>query len=383
MKFYLTTENNYFVTTEAGQLILVYDVIENLPQKLIQRVFRFTALIESRTLPFLMNLPDISSYSHTITVDGWYDRATFTIPVKTNEITYYMDNLISRQVTFFDPFSNIAWQGFIDKVSVKSGTFQTTIGPVINLINKSRVKFTDISTNAQIISDPITNDVSIAQYGTFELITQAQKLNLTLANQLNQVIVNERSSVEETQNLDTGFDGIIECECLGYYHLLDKYTYYTATDTTTPLTTKLAAVFNAHPDSVYSPYHLFTQNNMSVFTKETEYRTAKTIVEELVSFGSETGYKRMVAGVGPGRVPYYRQVSNETKYSLNLLGQVVSGASVIYPWQLEPGYKISMSNRGYSDTVFIESVQYTAPFTVAINFSMETELKQRIARPFT
>jgi hypothetical protein len=132
-----------------------------------------------------------------------------------------------------------------------------------------------------------------------------------------------------------------------------------------------------------------------VFSEEMGNRYAGDIIRALVSLG-DASYNRWIFMVDAHRYPVYKMAPTEVRYEISLTDRThdvkVFGTNErVLPWQVECGEWLRVSDlltksTGY-DTLredprnrFLESVQYTAPYSLSLTGGRIDTVGQMLAQ---
>jgi hypothetical protein len=128
---------------------------------------------------------------------------------------------------------------------------------------------------------------------------------------------------------------------------------------------------------------------------EDQNRTARTIIDELVSYGGGAD-DRWLFGVYANRIIHFNQAPTAVEYVYYLVDNSqrieTKTGEVIPAWDVLPGKWISMLDFMYGSAVteldahgdprsfFVEQVDYTAPNTISISGNKVRKLPQYLAK---
>ncbi|MCJ7741654.1 MAG: hypothetical protein MUO95_03105, partial [Methanoregula sp.] len=191
----------------------------------------------------------------------------------------------------------------------------------------------------------------------------------------------------------------ISVQCRGYIDWLD-YVYNLGeveVDGVSIFSSdKIIAILAEDPNNIISTsYDKIYFNGVLVIDKELDNRTAKTIIDEILTYGGGND-DRWTFGIYANRKPVFQQIPTEVEYiyyknNLNQAIETISGG-LLKPWNVVPckwvavpdvmsssGIKIS-SPKNDLRVFFAEEVTYTAPDQVSISGAKVRKLEQYLAK---
>lgn len=343
----------------------------------------------------------VSDYEHELSIFGGYERANIKLVDRPSQLKLFLEEGIGCDVVVKDNNFETVWEGFINKIDMRVGSYTASIGPLLGVVNRAKVTYStiDIAAGLPIGSRADTawvdNANSQEQHGVFERVLSSSGLNPADALLLAGLYVEQYGEPEASNDLafmSSGGDVLISIECAGKYHLLDTYTYnQTVTEGLGNLSDKLAAVLYA-----LSPITgLITANTLQEGVYENDDRTAMALVKGMVARG-DANDNRYLFGFGEGGIPYYGPVGSAVDYVQFMNDPArrvytVSG-ELVQPWQVRPGRIIKTADIaiGYSingasvasdpRTTLIESVTFRAPYDLSISGNKQSKLTQKLGR---
>jgi hypothetical protein len=347
---------------------------------------------------------NLGSYRHTIAVNIGYDNMQLTTTGGNDYIGDWLENGLGRRVVATYG-GTIIWEGFVNEVSARLGSSTITVGPLVGVVNRGSMvyKGVDFSVTPAITvpggavkSQWYDNNDSQGKYGVFEgKITGGEGLADEMT-QLLQTIVETTSWPELSQNINIGSSTelAVTVSCLGYGHMLDKFFYtQTALAGSYNISQKILDVISVDPNNIFSIFNTDVAVNTSQVEKyEDTDRTALAILKDLASQG-DSDYNRYVFGVFANRkLSYWNVTDRETRYYMSIASNRISTAdrALQQPWEILPGEwlniidiipgrpAISKDFRSDPKMLFIESVTYTAPYTVSLSGGRASTFKQKI-----
>lgn len=353
----------------------------------------------------------IGSYSHKLSAFGGFDTAKIEIGGNINVIEDWISNGIGRHIEVYSQDNALVWEGFVDQINIDVAGVSMTRGPMLDVCNRASVMYTpilDTTTDPQLLGT--TTETTIAEdapsqelYGIMENILSGGNMvddgTTNDAEYVRDVYLMDSKNPKTTSNITIGATGKtgISLECKGYFHILDKYVYNDGTyNYSVTCTAKLQNVLGADPNAIISTDYSMIGSNLAL-THGLEYtnRTAKDIISEILTFGDGDDM-RWLFGIYEDVRPYYWEVPSEAEYQYSIYGEnnvirTMSGI-VVHPWSVRPGKWVFISDflagrldgfvdlREDSRAVFIESVSFTAPYSVTLSGENVGTLSQVLAR---
>jgi hypothetical protein len=352
---------------------------------------------------------DVESYAHAIAANGGFVSANFTINGSREMLEDWIEYGLGRHIQAHAPDNRVIWEGFVDQVSVTVGGVTTSKGPLINIANRVSVMYTPIIDND--VDPPVTGTPtetiivedtdSQEKYGVWEKVVSTGNVLDADAEFLRDLYLVENAYPDGNCTIALGQDSgtmNITVSCRGYIDWFGYAYNQTTTFVSITVTEKLEAVIDADPNNLFSSTASSTtiDNNMVLAVSgEDQNRTAKTIIDELVSYGGGSD-DRWLFGVYENRLIHFNQAPTNVEYVYYLVenNQRIETATgeVIPPWDVVPGKWVSMLDFMYGSAVteddahgdprsfFIEQVDYTAPDTVSITGQKVRKLPQYLAK---
>ena len=353
----------------------------------------------SNGLQFIQRYP-VFGYKHQIDAMGWFDSMRCEIPVTKYEGENFIQDYLGNEVrVYFDNPNRIAWEGFINRISLRRGGIVTTRS-LDNMTNRVQVLYDNpAATPQQTRSTEITNDDSISVYGSktgiFEAGTQRGAQTLTTgigAKKLAQLAWPAMSSA-----IDTSGNISLEIECLGFYHTLEWDKFVVGNPTVEAVGLVVARYLYGSSGSPLTGYNssntsgngnglFYVDTDSSLWNANTSYNAIRenrssTIWEKLVKMTEAgDGSDDWLVGIAPTdnnlgyRRAYYREANTSVKYVTYLRDGLqirTPYGNIVQPWEVEPDGKIRIadlsifSRRRFSTepslrTMWIKKISYDA-----------------------
>lgn len=384
----------------------------------------------------------INAYGHEISVDGGYKSANITISTKVRTIEDWLENGLGRDVTVYSPEGIVVWNGFVNEINAVIGALTVKRGPMLSVANRVSVVYTPYVDTT--VPEPTTgettetiiaeDEASQKRYGILETIVNGGTLiddatfcgtGCTPTNEAEEIrdaYLNEYRNPETSHTISSAGEGgsvTLTLNCLGYGEFLSKYiynrTYEQCTAAFDPATwlselnddessfsiwlpDKIKMVLAADPNNIFSTdYKYISETSQYLLLAncvENQNKTAKAIIDELIVQGDAFDNRTMF-GIYNDRKAYYSAVPDEVDYFRSILTRDMaitdnSGANV-QPWYVKPGKWMALTDfmAGHSfpsdlrldpRNVFIESVSFTAPYSLSIQGAKVAKVKQLMAK---
>jgi hypothetical protein len=349
---------------------------------------------------------NLSSYQHMLNAVGGYWSATFTIHGTREEIEEWIVTGLGRHVVVKDYSGSIIWEGFVDSLTAALGGLSLKRGPLINVGNYVNLIYSTIDTNAD---PPImgvrartgyTSDTdSQALYSVLETMLSSGGATEATAEKARDNWIAERALPKTTQTLNLGGQSpaSVNVRCLGYVHLLKKFTYYNRTTGLDDADDKIQIVIQAQPNTIFedTAFANMDTNTVQVSLNETDNRKAWDIIKGIVALGDASN-NRWTFGIYQDREVYYNQAPTSVNYVHRVSDeeQIIETADgdLVYPWNVLPArwmrfvdiligrIPASTSMREDPRVLFIESVTFTAPWGLSVTGGDTDTINQRLAK---
>lgn len=346
-------------------------------------------------------------YSHDKKATIGYDTMNMDIITPDTDTRDWITNGLGRHIEVTAP-SGVVWEGFVNQLSVSTGLVKLDIGPLMDIANRIKVTYTTrtYNTNPPIGGDAAetafaTNTASDANWGTFELVVSGGEGELATMEAMRASKLNELSWPKISNALSSGSPGpsVISISCLGYYHMMSRYLFDSATANTgtVNISEKLADVLDEDPDSLFSSSNATIETNtLQVPDFDDGNRKGLDVLQELVGLGFASG-QRALLSVGAGRHVTYQSLAldKEPIYVYSIYddgGLYHKDASPVKPWDIRTGewieieaitaqpFDSSLPRHSDPKYIFIEGVSYSAPIGFSIQGGLGNTLKEKIGK---
>lgn len=361
--------------------------------------------------PLKVYMEEVIDYSHVLAADNRYDTASIGLVLPREYADEWIASGIGRHVVVRSHSQNTIWEGFIDKITISFGARTIEVGPLSEVGNRVYVIYTPVYANSagMLITGtstetPVANDTtSQAIFGILEKNLSAGECTVTTTvNEANRfrdeyLIQNAYPTIKGSFNYGSQEALIIRLECIGYWKYLDFYIYnnrLAAVLGSTTFDAKIRTILGADPNGIISTDYFFVSTNANPYPNKEEFnRTALTIIKALCAAGDSSG-NRWLFGIGAGRKAYYSVIESTPFYTYHTSTteqrmSIFGSDTPLHPWEIEAGHWYIMEdlqkniNFGsvYSNrnTAFIESVQFTAPYSFSLTEGRVSSLAQLLA----
>jgi len=349
---------------------------------------------------------EVDAYTHETKAMGGYYSAQMTIKDRQEDLEEWFENGLGRHIEVYNHALERIWEGFVNQVDLSLGALSITRGPLLSIANRCRVVYSTIGydavTNEPILGiravTPVADDTdSQTRYGIVEKVVSAGGLTAAIAAQVRDSYINEYRDPMTTERLGQGGGQQAVIHCLGYGAFLEAYSYYddAPAAATQDLSVKMAAILDADPNGLFDSGNAeITENTTPASEQDDQYRVAWSIIKSLVAEGDDT-FAKYVFGVYNDRKVIYEPVETDLTYRLRLsdAGQRVETlpGALVRPWDVKPGKWIFISDflvgRTQPDdlqkdprNIYIESVKFTAPYSVDVQGGRASTISQVLKR---
>ena len=322
---------------------------------------------------------------------GRFWLASVRLPATVNEAEGWVQNGLGRDIQVRNQAGVIVWEGFVDVVNVSIGPLNVKVGPLLDIGNRVSVVYAPLDTTvnpptigARTVTTIAEDTDSQAKYGIIEKVVSAGTTTTTDAEQVRDTFLAQRANPEVTQQLNFGSQEavMVNLDLKGYVHWFNAYVYtQIANSGTSALSTVLAAVIDADPNSLFASTNADIETNaLLVPPFENSENFAWAFIKDLIAQGDASD-NRYLFRVGPGQKITYSQVPTEIEYfqrlsSKNLQVETLR-QSRVEPWDVEAGkwlrfVDFMVTATDISDfladsrVMFVENVRFSTPDTLIL-----------------
>ena len=350
---------------------------------------------------------EIDEYTHKRSAFLDYDKATITLKGDHIDAERWIEYGLGRNISTLDAGLDTNFNGFVNNLEVITGGLTFKRGPLLAIGNRVSAVYAaqDNTTNPPTVSDRtvttiVQDEDSQAQYGIIEKVVSAGQISTLEANQLRDAYLEENKLPETSQGINSMGSGpgiSIRCECLGYGYWLQAFVYnQVLVAATTQISDKIEAVLAVEAvvnGLISTDYAKIEFNGVLVSAYENDDPYGLTIIKELVAYG-DVNYDRFLFQLDKDRtIVYFKQPQDpEYKYTISTNELKTMAGAVVMPWAIKPGKWILITDfltgtlatptniRKDPRMVFIESVDFTAPYGFQIEGSKSSTVKQILSQ---
>lgn len=376
------------MATGIGFSVHIYDPV------ILGRMFRFT-------------IHPVSGYGHSINAIGGFDTAEISFPAVVTDIEDWYENGILRDVAVFDEAGVVVFEGFVNTVSLKYSGRTIDIGPLTDIGNRVAVVYTPVYTGST-TQPPVSggqtktafadNAASQARFGIVYRVVDGGECTDADALSIRDSYLAEMAFPQKNETFSAESGEIsVTLKISGYSTFLSNTPYENANTTQYQYGSYVNALIVADPNSYFSTDLTKVQANtatLSIYNDGT--RNCFDIIKSICSLGDASD-NRWTFGIYENRIAYYAVVPSVAEYNYKLSEGVRSlardpGVAEFRPWAIRPAKWLkyvdfpirekflSTSIRSDPQSVFIESVNFRAPFGLTINGGRVSSINQKLAR---
>lgn len=360
---------------------------------------------------YLFTVRNFDSYSHTINAVGGFWNASLGIPVLESVAEDWYEGGLGRQIHVKNQFNRTVWKGFVNSITVTAGSQTVSRGPLFDIANRALCIYTpriflpdapplDGTTQPTPLQD---YPESQAQYGIIEKSVAGGACPDDLAIKIRDAYLAANRLPKATGDFSIAGQGQtvgLSFELLGNVHWLTVYPFNNLTEGVVTAYDKLIQVLDANtpinPGTVSTDYFYIEDNAYPVNQLEDKDRYAWDVIQEILTFGNDVDDLRRILGVYEDNRVHYNNIPTTIGYEYKLSWQKqkiidYNSRAFIYPWDIRPGKWIFVSDwligREKASPIyldkrckFVESVSFSAPYTVGIQGSPYDTLSQMLAK---
>ena len=349
---------------------------------------------------------ELSEYAHTRSAFLDFDKAIIGLKGDHLNAEDWIEFGLGRDISVFDAGLDASFNGFANSIEIIVGGLTLKIGPLLGIGNRISAVYAvqDNTVNPPTVGDrtltTIVQDTdSQSKYGIIEKVISVGQVSTTDANQARDAYLEENSFPETSQGINSmGIgDGItIRIESLGYGYWLKAFVYnQNVVAATTQISDKIEAILTAETavnGLISTDYSEITFNGVLVAAYENDDPYGLTMIKELVSYGG-AAYNRHLFQLNKDRQAIYFPKPVDWVYKYAIEDGIIrtrAGAEIM-PWAIRPGRWIFVTDfltGRTEDTnierdprmVFIEAIDYTAPYGYKIEGSKSNTIKQILSQ---
>lgn len=353
---------------------------------------------------FIRSIRNFKSYNHHIDAVGGFGPAGVSFPATMSELQEWYEFGLMRHVSVEDS-SGIVYEGFVNEITINYSSRKITVGPATDLANRVAAIYTPVVyASGGVVRGGQTqtalNNYARSQdnWGIFHKIVNVGECTDAEALQARNIFGSEMSFPQRSESLDTSNPGDISIDLKmdGYSELLNSNPY--SNTSTTPITYSafISALVAAYPNVYMGGTKYISTNAATIVPLNDGSRAIGDIIKGVCALG-DVSSNRWTFGIYENGLIYYSAIPSSEKYTYKLSDGVKSlalagGTNRVFPWQIRPaallryvdfplfGRLWGTALLADPQLVFIESVDYRAPFSLTVNGGRVNTLSQKIAQ---
>jgi hypothetical protein len=349
---------------------------------------------------------DISAYRQVSNALGGWWSADFQINDNLGVINEWLDEGLGRHIDVFSPELSPIFQGFANKITAVVGPLTITVGPLMDVGNRVRVFYSTVDTTTtpptmgvRARTTLVSETESTGKYGRLVTFLSTGGSTPDAAVDIRNQWLAQRAFPLTTQTFNLGgiTDPSLTVEVLGYVHLMKKYYFSNDTGSgTINASTRVEEVIEGQANTIFNEDHdRISANTIQIDDYVEPGPKAFDVVKTVVAQG-DAADARWLFGIYEDFVPWYNVAPSTIEYHQRMTdeGQQFFDATgaLVYPWQIRPGKWLFFDDLliGRVDTstdlrrdpraMFIESVNYIAPWSLSLLGGKTDTLNQRLAK---
>lgn len=316
---------------------------------------------------------------------------------------------LARQMKFFDHENAWFWEGFINKVTVNAGDISEVRGPLLDIGNRVTATYTprDFSVyppvdGSQTVTTILEDAFSQSNYGIIEQTVSAGTCPEDVAIKVQAQYLQENSLPKTSGQVSISPGNsqapMVTIELLGKVHMMTRYIYDNTSNGLSYLSDKIKDILGYDPNGIISTDYKYIEENVYLVNDlEDKLRFAWDILSELLTLGNDVDDNRRLFGLYEDGIAIYQTMPSTPSYTYRLGGHQAiydynMQSAMVYPWRVKPGKWVNVpdfligrsipSTSLYGDprNHFIESVRYTAPYTIDLSGGQNSRLSQMLAK---
>lgn len=352
---------------------------------------------------------EVSSYAHEIFARGWYWTASISLNGRLRDMEAWYEDGLGRQIIVKDETGSEVWRGIVNEVDMVAGGLNEKRGPLFNTVNRVSAKYTPVNntvyppvTGSETTTIIVEDLISQANYGIFEKIISAGKCTRPTAEKIRDLYLTENTEPPRTSSVSLspggGSNAAIQLGCIGNINWLSTFIYEDITTGFDTIRNVLMLILAADPNNIFSTdYSKIEANSFAVPYNNGFGKTAFDIVKGLLNIGHDTNDELMNFGCTTDNQVFMSALPTEALYShslgdnANVVRNKTTG-TIVRPWAVKPGQYLEvvdflvgsvqsgpdlLSNKRMK---FLESVKYTAPWSLDLSSGKLDKLSQILAK---
>jgi hypothetical protein len=351
----------------------------------------------------------INSYQQENIANGgnWTCQIGMTVPIV--EVDDWYQSGLNRTLKTYDQAGIVRWAGVVNKVTVNIAGLTQSRGELMNIGNRASTVFTPIdysvspavtgsTTVTAITEDLISQDT----YGILEKVINAGTCPLVDAQRAQATYLRESSYPDNSGDLnispESGSTATVTLDCVGLsYYGLKSFIFTDTTAGAITLSNKVLAILTQElwTNMVLSTDTSYVITNAyAVAQQEMKNRYGFDVMTAIANLGDASD-NRWIFGARDN-VFYYNPIPTNILYEYSTVDErqrifELPSRVEIFPWEVKAGYWLQNTDflagsspkaNVYEEprNIFIESVQYTAPWTLSITGERQKKNSQLLMK---
>lgn len=348
----------------------------------------------------------VEKWKHVINATMGFDTASFQILGNQSDLErLFMFGLAHDVKRYFREGGRfVVWEGFINELTLNLPGVSYTVS-MADLANRVRVRYTalDTSVNPPVASGATTrtatasNTPSQNAFGIKDLVLSAGETTATLAAQIRDSALALYRRPRRRSDVSLGSNALsLDVKCLGYIHTLNWQVYnQTAVTGAQNASVEIGDILTGASQFIAARRISTNTNQIPKFTDFD--RTALDLIQAIAQTADANG-NRWLAQVLEDRTFYYKQASNEVRYTRRIADarQEITHAKngVLVPYELiRPDCYLRTLDVGVGQSfgdsparlqddmqlMYIEQVEFSEPDGLRLLGSLGDTVQNRIA----
>lgn len=350
---------------------------------------------------------EITSYDQEINSVGGYLNANIGLITSLKRAEDWYTNGLGRQIKVYTRSGRI-FEGFANTVQINAGAITETRGPLMDIGNRVSSSYTpmDFSVYPPVSGTEtvttIAEDVnSQAYFGIIEKVVAAGQCLQSVAEQVRDVFLQDYSWPETSGPLSiapgSAQNPAVTLSILGNIHWLSAYIFEDLTTGLIYISDKIKNVITADPNGYLSTNFDHIDDNLFLVEQmDITQRFGFDIITDLLTLGNDTDDSRRLFGVYDDLTAFYSAIPSTVAYRHRLSdpAQRITGTGniTILPWNVRPGKWLlvpdflpgfippTSNTRSDPRLKLLESVKYTAPWSLDLSGGKTDRLSQMLAK---
>jgi hypothetical protein len=222
-------------------------------------VTMFTPLWRGKT--FVDNFTDdMNTWSHTTRAIGGYWQAAVARAMRQQDLSWWLENGLGCHVVARNSALVTVWEGFVNSMTFNVGRFSYTLGPMMDLINRSSAFFSDESnstghaTSDRTMTDPYEDRAAQKRFGIIEQMLSSLETDEGMAWAAVKKYVDESAWPRPIHTIEQGGGSVmLSFELYGYVRLLERGLYHNVSEAgSARLDQKIHSVLVNEPNQLFN-----------------------------------------------------------------------------------------------------------------------------------